>query len=452
MRGINIKNIFLKAIVSLSIVLMLLTPAINIPGPFFIKSLDVYAAFAFLIVFTLFTLHRMKAPLTLLLIISVFLLLLSQMIFLEIIYGHGDYTGISLAARSLITVIVAYGCTQALIKLYGEKGLSIFVKLVIFCALLQGAILWLSFLFPIVREWMSVLFYRDFSRDADHLILLRVPGFVSTGGDGLSMNHALLCVMGLAGIYVTSPPNQLRCFIITILFISMLGAAFTGRSGLYLGFFFMVTLILIQKKRYFDIGKMYRVFVCVFLLIVVLFFLGNALGNFGQDILDDHGYEHPVVRLLRGFIEMQKSGSYSDNTVRTLLIDMVVFPEDPMRFLFGNNYFGPMPSSNLHTDVGYLRMLHGVGFFGLFVFLVGVFIVPIMHARFTMKNLLLKTSNLVDRRFFKILSQLMIVIFIFGLIGHYKIFFLSTRIYLFVFFVFLFLVLNRYKMAERTTF
>lgn len=429
---------------------MLLTPAINIPGPFYIKSLDVYSAFTFFVVFGLFTLHHMKVPVMLVFIITVFLALLTQMIFLEIIYGHGDHTGISLAARSIITLIVAYGCTQAIIKLYGENGLSIFVKLVVFCALLQGAILWLSFLSPTIRELMSILFYRDFGRGADHLILLRVPGFVSTGGDGLSMNHALLCVVGLVGTYITSPPGRLRQSIIIMLFISMLGAAFTGRSGLYLGVFFMVTLILIQKNRSFDIRKIYRVFIYFLLLFLVLIILGNFLGNLGQDILDEHGYEHPLVRLLRGFIDMKASGSYSNRTILTLLTDMVILPEDPLRLLFGNNYFGTLPDSGMHTDVGYFRMWHGIGFFGLLIFLAGVFIFPIMHARVTMKNLHAKTSNWHDRRALRALSQLLLVILIFGLIGHYKIFYLSTRIYLFVFFVFLFLVLHRYKIAERT--
>jgi len=442
--------LFSKILINFAIILLLLTPVINIPAPLFVKSLDVYGAVLFILIFCFFTIYRMNSPLVLVLVVTVFLVLLSQMFLLEIIYGYGDYTGISFTARSIITVIVAFGSARALIELYGSTGLSVFIKLIVLCALLQGAVLWLSFIFPTIRELMSVLFYRDFGRDADHLILLRVPGFVSTGGDGLSMNHALLCVVGLVGTYIISPPGRLRQSIIAMLFISMLGTAFTGRSGLYLGFVFMVTIILIQKNRSIDVWKFYRVFIFFLLLLLVLVSLGGALGSFGKDILDDHGYEHPIVRLLRGFIEMRDSGSYTDNTINTLLTDMVVLPTGSLQLLFGNNYFGTLPGSDIRTDVGYFRMLHGIGFFGLVIFLVGIFTIPLLHVRVTMKNLLAKTQNWHERRALRGLSQLLLVILLFGLVGHYKIFYLSTRIFLFVFFVFLFLVIHRYKTMEAT--
>jgi len=212
----------------------------------------------------------------------------------------------------------------------------------------------------------------------------------------------------------------------------------------------MVTIILIQKNRSIDVWKFYRVFIFFLLLLLVLVSLGGALGSFGKDILDDHGYEHPIVRLLRGFIDMRDSGSYTDNTISTLLTDMVVLPTGSLQLLFGNNYFGTLPGSEIRTDVGYFRMLHGIGFFGLVIFLVGIFTIPLLHVRVTMKNLLSKTQNWHERRALRGLSQLLLVILLFGLVGHYKIFYLSTRIFLFVFFVFLFLIIHRYKMMEAT--
>lgn len=442
----KIKNI-LQYSISLFIALMLLTPQINIQTPLYLRSLDSYATIFFLIIAFIHFFYSLKINKLLLLPVIVFLVLVIQMVFLEILFGKLDNTGIHFSIRSIITIVAAYGCAKFLEKHYNNDAFYVFIKALIFFALLQGAVLWLSFFVSDFRELMSVFFYRDLERGADHLILMRVPGFFATGGDGLSMNQALLCTTGLMGMYKIYPQGKFRKILVLFLFFSMLGTTFTGRSGLYLGIFFMTVIVFMQKNGTIDYKKIIKPLMVLSFFILFLFVFSSNLAQYGQTLLSEHGYEYPIVRLLRGFIDMQYSGTYNDRTIQTLLTKMVILPEDSWRFFLGNNDF-----TNIGSDVGYFRMWHGIGLFGLFIFLWGIFIIPLIQVRMLLYNSLTKVGCIKIRKQLRGYYHMILIIFWFGIIAHYKIFYMTTRVYLFVFFVLLFLIVERYRAANSNSF
>lgn len=278
--------------------------------------------------------------------------------------------------------------------------------------------------------------------------MLRTPGFVPTGGDGLSMNQALLATVGLIGAYLYFPKSRYLFLLVGMLLISMLSTAFAGRSGLYLGVLFAIIIIATRKSN-FQITRNFQwiIIISIVLAIPVVLF-AQQIGVYGYNLVGKFGYEYPVVRLLRGFIDMQATGTYSDRTIETLLGRMVVLPEEPLRFLIGNNAFGRQEATHVHTDVGYFRMWHGFGLIGLIVFLFGVYFLPVLY----LFRLRLMTIRVIYNKRLKdmiiVRFQMVFFVLVFGLIGHYKIFFISTRIYLFVFFVLLFLVCNQYQVLR----
>jgi hypothetical protein len=302
---------------------------------------------------------------------------------------------------------------------------------------------------PAFRDVMSVVFYREMVEGAKHLVLLRVPGFVSTGGDGLSMNQSLLSVSGLMGIFLYFNTSPYRNLLVMGLLFSMLSTAFTGRTGLYLGVFFFVLIFATQSNN-FRISRGMVKFVGIALaMFVPIVLLSQQIGLYGQFLLEKHGYEYPIVRLLSGFIGMQYEDGYTDSTIQTLLTDMVIVPNDPIRFLLGNGNFGQMSSDLLASDVGYFRMWHGIGLFGLFVFIFGLFLYPVMKIRSLSSNIRKYiVTKKTDRLVFSCVNILSLVL-LYGLLGHYKIFFLSSRIYAFVFFVLLFLIYNQLRSIQR---
>ncbi|MFU8772534.1 MAG: hypothetical protein ACNA8H_08960 [Anaerolineales bacterium] len=428
---------------------MLLTPVINIPVPLIFKSLDVYAIIFFMgYVFLTFFQKNVKNNRILSLVFFTYTLLLVQLLLLEVLYGFGDSTGIAMILRGSFTVLAAYGCAQFLIDRFQGQSLEIFLKIVIICALVQGVVLWLSFMSPFFRELMSQFFYRDLDRGADHLILLRTPGFVPSGGDGLSMNQSLLTTVGLLGAYICFSKRRYQLVLLGLLLVSMFSAMFAGRSGFYLGVIGAIAIIFTQKNNFQIIRKLHKFLIAAVFFVCLIFLFSNQLGNYGQQLLDEYGYEYPLVRLLRGFIEMQASGQYTDRTFETLTTRMVLIPEDPMRFLIGDNDFGRRHENLLKTDVGYFRMWHGFGLVGLIVYIFGVHFLPLS----LLYNVSRSTrNNLQDRKvtgYLTAIFQMVLYVLIFGLIGHYKIFYLSTRIYLFLFFSLLFLVFFQHRMLR----
>jgi len=429
---------------------MLLTPVINISGGSVIRSLDVYANICF-IFFALFLSVNKGVLQNRAIFIQVYgalALLFVQIIFLELIYGYGDTTGIAIVLRSCVTIFAAYGCVQLLIKKFNDGALPFFLKVVIIAAIIQGVVLWLTFFNSDFRDLMSQLFFRDLSVGKEHLVLLRTPGFVPTGGDGLSMNQSLLAVVGLMGAYVYYPKSRFLFSLVGLLLFSIFSTMFSGQSGFYLGVFFASIIIATQKHYFQFTRKFLNIFIVSMVVITTIFLLAEQLGSYGQHLLDHYGYEHPLVRLLRGFIEMQSTGQYFTPTGHALLTDMVIIPKDTIRFLVGNNDFGQLAGRSIASDVGYFRMWHGLGLVGITLFLLPIFIFPLLRVRILLQKIKCHAANSDAYRILVSEFRILLFVLIFGLIANYKIFYLSSRIFIFVFFVLLFLIYHKYRASR----
>jgi hypothetical protein len=285
---------------------------------------------------------------------------------------------------------------------------------------------------------MSVIFYRDFSTDNFHLIQLRVPGFVDSGGDGLSMNHGLLCVVGYVSMAMYYKKKSTLIGISVIALFAGVGCLFTGRSGLYLAVLFLLLSISLLKDGNFSVRNLGRFVLTILCLFFILFSFIEDLGLYGYELMNEFGWEHPVVRALKGFMQISdgSAASYQDETITYLVKDQTVLPKSIIVFIFGNNYFGN--SIDKISDVGYVRFWNGMGIIGLTYFLL-LYYIP-----FRVVSSVLRRNTFQHRQASAIKYSLLIIL-CYGLIGHFKIFFLSTRIFCFVYFTFLFLVYNQFR-------
>lgn len=431
------------------LIILMITPVLNVPGPIFVKSPDTYIQLLLLTIGMILAIRFRSMPFKHLLlpIFITILILLCHALINESIYQFGD-SAAYMFARLPVTIFVAYISSLILIYTKKELALNTFFKAIIFAALAQGLVIWLSFFIPSFRDFMSIIFYREIVEGAEHLVMLRVPGFIHSGGDGLSMNQSLLCVSGLLGVFLCFNTSHYRNIIVIGLVFSMLSTVFTGRTGFYLGTFFFILIFATQSTKFHISRAIFRFVVMMFFLFIPVLLFSQYIGTFAQSLLNEYGYEHPIVRLLKGFIFLQDEGVYGDDSIKSLFVDMVVIPDDPIRFLFGNGNFGQLNYARVPTDVGYFRMWHGIGLYGLFIFIFGLFLYPYMKVRalsFIVKKHI--TDKSTDRLVFLHLNILSIILF-FGFIGHYKIFFLTTRIYVFIFFVLLFLIYNKLRSIQ----
>jgi hypothetical protein len=441
-------GIFLKVLLATLTVVMLLTPNINFPilGP--IKFLDLYVAAFFIAYLIRAGLQRRLAKLGGASIMT-FLILITWLLVLEILNTTSDTTGFLLLARSLITVLAALGFSTLIWKYCQERSLSFFFQVIIICAITQGLVLWLSYVSPEFRGLMDLFFYRDVTRGNEHLVFSRVPGFVSNGGDGLSLNQGLLCVVAMAGVFYLCPSGLKRAFLLGIIFLATVGAAFAGRSGFYIGCFFMSWGIILYHNGLLRPARViYLVLFYVFLGASLLVLL-DPIGSWGLALRNERGWEDPMVRLLSGLIAIKQDVPSTDQTLSVLLGSMVVFPQDTLHFLFGNNNFTNQFGPDLNSDIGYIRMIHGFGLVGLLAFLLGVYGYPIW-AIYRQRLRIHRQSFAGGSQTiqFHFLSQVLTIVLIFGLVGHWKIYYLTSRIYLFILFVLFSLIYLKFSSTQ----
>jgi len=436
----KIKKIFFPILISI----MLLTPILNLPLTTFFKSLDIYVNifFIFFILYTFFI--QKKINKYFLKIIFALLILIIYLIILELIFQLKDYSAISFLFRSIITIISSYSCAYILSNLYKNSSISYFGKIIFICSIIQGFVIWVSLLSNPFRDFMSFFFYRDFSNENQHLIMLRVPGFVDSGGDGLSMNHGLLCVVGFISMLTMKKAKSAFRVLPFVAIFSAIACLFTGRTGLYMSLFLIILSISLYKNGKFSIFNLSRFILIIFIVFSVFVFFANALGDYGTELKNEYGFEHPVVRFLKGFMNFSSGeiDSYQDDTIIALTTDHVVFPNTFLRFIFGNNSFGtandPIPS-----DVGYIKYLHGMGFIGLF-YILSFFILCYLFIK--------KFLNKITINFYlnNNINYLIIIVLLYGFIGHYKIYYLTSRVFLFIFFTYLFMIYNMSKSEKNT--
>ncbi len=150
----KIKKIFFPILISI----MLLTPILNLPLTTFFKSLDIYVNifFIFFILYTFFI--QKKINKYFLQIIFALLILIIYLIILELIFQLKDYSAISFLFRSIITIISSYSCAYILSNLYKNSSISYFGKIIFICSIIQGFVIWVSFLSNPFRDFMSFFF------------------------------------------------------------------------------------------------------------------------------------------------------------------------------------------------------------------------------------------------------------------------------------------------------
>lgn len=423
---------------------LLTTPQINIPGPEFARSLDVWAGLALVL---LLATQKRRFTMSAALFRSLIAIggLLSYVLVLGVVFQEGDYTGHMMFGRMVATILVAYAFVVVTFSLYQEKQLEFFFQLVIATALIQGSVLLLSFTFIEFRDFLSALFYRDTDPERAHLVNLRVPGFVATGGDGLSMNQALMCAVATIGCMYLSPSKPRR-WLILLLILAMATVAFTGRIGLYLG---VVTFGLIFLARNYRVLKNATLLSLILLFAASVTYAAKAeITAYVYVLLEEHGYEYPIVRLLRGFIEYEITGEYDDGTFRMFFYDMIIVPRDVVRFLLGNGNFGQQAHNFVSSDIGYIRMWHGMGLLGMAS---ATFASPLLPT-YCGIMLIRKNPQLFGGVKGQTIALLLYVILFFGLIAHAKIFYTTTRIYVFVLFCVVFIIdLRRRRELARPT-
>ena len=335
-----------------------------------------------------------------------------------------DFDGIhpELFLRACLTVTVAFVLADILVCSYGRQALRYFLKMIVIACVVQGTVLWLTFLVPGFRLAMSEVFYRDPDPTRQHLVELRSPGFVSTGGDGLALNQGLLSIVALSFAMYASDLKS-RKVVTTLILISGLSTFTTGRSGLFL---FLALAILLVIYRYVNgftllIGLVVATIGTSLLIRYAPDFPQTVVRVFGSASLEA---EHPLNRLAR---------SFNANEIEYYFMALTATPDRVSTLLFGGGL--PLTDSYLNLDQFYYRVMSSIGVVALTLLVVGAFVLPLISTYKSQPDINWKhrdSGRLIGTRRPSLYATVALA---FGLLASFKTLFLTSRVFLTVFLV-----------------
>lgn len=320
--------------------------------------------------------------------------------------------------RPALTIVIAYITVQLFVIHFGKRSLAIFLRVVIATCLAQGMVLWLTYFSPSFRGFMSMFFFRDPDPNRQHLVELRSPGFVASGGDGLSFTHALLCIVAYTAVLHRGKLGH-RKLILGLVFLSGLSCFTTGLTGLFLflAFSLLVTLWHLRRRS----GHVLGLLLVTLAATGITLFLGIASG-LGRS--DGRIAEHPVARLAR---------SFRGSTLDFYLTSTTATPDSWFTLALGGGV-GP-EETIVQTDQFYYRTVVAVGVFVLILLLGLGFLAPLVRV--------LRCSGQASRSQIRCwhvsamptAAKLASLTLAFGLVGSFKGFMLTSRVSVFIFFV-----------------
>ncbi|MFK3862206.1 hypothetical protein [Pseudoalteromonas rhizosphaerae] len=213
----------------------------------------------------------------------------------------------------------------------------------------------------------------------------RSPGLTGGGGDHLSIFQAFCIYCGVK-YFVLSKFSIFRAifFLIgfSLLLMSIFLSARTGFVVLFLLFSWDVFYTLfIKAGNLIDKIKSLSIYIFIFIFTIVIITITYY-------VLKDSSYIRFFNRAFEVFINYNNYGTFETNSSNTLL-DMIIIPDSITHLFFGNAHFGRGEDFYLHSDIGYIRMLYGGGFFGLLILFSPLLFISIVVIRIKCASLVL---------------------------------------------------------------
>ena len=218
-----------------------------------------------------------------------------------------------------------------------------------------------------------------------------------------------------------------------ISFIFFISIFLTGRTGMLIGTFSTIVFFLLKhkkKSRRFSLIKILPLFSFIFFILKIVYDLINS--TLAIDVSD--------VPPILFFDIIEFDASYASQTPK-VWSEMWYLPNTFLEKIFGTG-------SNPNIDIGYVNMIHMVGVIGLLLSLsFYLFILRRLHKFFILGSNLDKSSN----ESFKILTNLLIIIFALLIVYNLKhLYFFSRNFTEIIVIIFLTLNTNYNKLRKRS--
>ncbi len=315
-----------------------------------------------------------------------------------VFFGNLDNVVLFSYFTGTLSVFAAYPIVKILSKYAIDNDVFI-IRGVYLAGLAHAFIMVLAFFWAPFRNVLYTVIPLGESGEDFVEYMIRSPGLTTGGGDALSVIQCLALIFGI--YYLTEVKKKvgllyllkhLLCFM--LLFLSILLSA---RTGLVIIFAYLAWLILFRIWRFFLAQRISRSFVSKILIILLV---SSICISAGFNFLMNSEYSRFANRAFELFINYVETGSISSSSSEALQ-DMYILPQNNTQLLFGDGNFGRNEKlPYVSSDIGYVRIIYGVGLVGCLVLFLPLFYscyiaIRYLPLRYHLSTLIIITSIII---------------------------------------------------------
>lgn len=225
--------------------------------------------------------------------------------------------------------------------------------------------------------------------------------------DGYELNGILTSLSFLINYIIFSNLKKsfFKFFSLMFILLSILSVFFTSRTGVVVLVLILLMMFIRKRKNIFSLKQVVKSvgFVCFILIFIFLFIL---VFQKTYPIL----FEETEKFILEAYYKYKLYGEFETRSTNALLSKHYHLPNDYKTLLFGNSLRNGA-IYDIYSDVGYIQLIYGLGFFGLFLII-------ILYIVWLRKIIKYKANNY--SKFFLDLKFLFIVMIVLMFITNFK--------------------------------
>jgi hypothetical protein len=259
--------------------------------------------------------------------------------------------------------------------------------------------------------------------------------------DGLSMNMVAATIP--LSVLIMANYGTRQFWLLTPLVFFVVGITLlAGRTGFVIYFAILLTyqVLGITHMINFSMARPAAIvnllLLCIMILVLFVYY-GSYIVDASLDT--SSGFSDPIVRALEPIRNYVKHGEATVSSMDKIGQHMDVWPKTVAGLLFGTGQYGREGSVYLHADMGYLRMIYGMGLFGTILLML-----PFIYIINSIRRRSKAAPDSLDKYY-----SVIVWLVIFGLIGNLKIVYLPTIVFTNILFTVYFTILYQYEILGK---
>lgn len=334
--------------------IFVITPVIKLGGT------KVFALKVFPPLLTLFAFAYLKhLPKRFLVILFALVLVLSFSLGHYIVAAYKDNTFLLRVGVGIFMLIGSLLLVNLFKKAYGSLFRVKLIDAIVLATTINALVMCLQILYPPFLNAVSIFFEITTLLNSRTGIVERINGLTSSGGAVLSVLFSFSLILLHYRKKISQTPPPALWYRLLVVLLNLIGIVLSGRSG-------MVVLLLYFSYHFlanFSFTFLIKAFgIALIAIISALYVLDSYAGNSNTYFLALKRSFEVVLRLRdEGVLRTDSSDD---------LMTMFILPEKTGHLFVGDGNFGRKDGlAYVDSDVFYVRVVYGLGFLGLLIFL-----------------------------------------------------------------------------------